>query len=298
MPATLQSWLGLATRWYERHGSRLPGAISVLLVVLIAWMLSQLVWALVPTPDAARWQPAPVQSTRTATTARGPSLETLMAANLFGSYQAVPSSEALGSAPDTNLNLLLIGILAGSNEADSRALISQQGVDEAPYAIGADIVSGVTLHAIFPDRVILARNGTFETLRLDKDSPSRADNNPVLSGNSSGSDIDPMAPTGAMLGQIRDRILQDPGKASEYIRVQPSNQNGTLKGYRLYPGRSAEAFSHLGLRPGDLVTAVNGIQLDDGQKALQTLNELKQAGSVTLTVERGGQVQTLSVSLN
>lgn len=288
----------MATRWYERHGARLPGAVSVILVILIAWMLSQLIWALIPVPETARWQPAPVVKSAAASTAsRGNPVEGLISAQLFGSYQAVPTTAALGSAPDTNLNLLLIGILAGSNEADSRALIAQQGGDEAPYAIGADIVSGVTLHAIFPDRVILARNGTFETLRLDKDSPSRASGNPVQAeGEAMG--IDPMAPAGAMLGQIRDRILQDPGKASEYIRVQPSNVNGSLKGYRLYPGRSAEAFSHLGLRPGDLVTAVNGIQLNDGQKALQTLNELKQAGSVTLTLERGGQVQTISVSLN
>ena len=54
----------------------------------------------------------------------------------------------------------------------------------------------------------------------------------------------------------------------------------------------------MGLRPGDLVTAVNGIQLNDTQTALQMLNDLSRAPNVTLTIERGGQVQTVNVSLN
>src|SRR3546814_16085390 len=73
---------------------------------------------------------------------------------------------------------------------------------------------------------------------------------------------------------------------SSDLRVQPANVNGQMKGFRVYPGRERGAFNQLGLRPGDLVTQVNGIQLDDSQKALQMLTELSKANSISLTVER------------
>ena len=278
---------------YERYGKFLPAAASLFLVAAIGWTLAGLLWALVPLPEAAQWHPAPATAGGNAPAQRGPDIALITNAKLFGDYQAAARPSDVAAAPDTNLSLTLLGILAGTNERDSRALIGTQNGEEQPYSVGEDVAHGVTLHAIFPDRVILSRNGSYETLRLDKDRPSSSDAGVVQSGATADSGSTPQ-----MLGQIREQILQDPSKANEYIRVQPSNAGGTLKGYRVYPGRDRSMFTNIGLRPGDLVTAVNGIQLDDGQKALQTLNELKQAGSVTLTIERGGQVQTLNVSLN
>lgn len=284
----------LTGKTYERYGRWLAPAATAFLVAAIGWMLARLVWALMPAPASAQWRPAPVPVSVSGTRS-GPNIEAIISAKLFGVYQAPanPSAAALNQAPDTRLSLTLMGILAGSSERDSRALIAQQNGDEQPYSIGDDIVRGVTLQAIFPDRVILSRNGALETLRLDKDSPGSTGGLPQDAGNDSSAQN-----TAQMLSQIREQILADPSKAADYIRVQPaSSGSGGTKGYRIYPGRDRSIFNNVGLRPGDLVTAVNGIQLDDGAKALQTLNDLKQANSVTLTLERGGQTQTVNVSL-
>lgn len=282
----------LAGKFHERHGRWLTPAVTALLTVLLGWALARLLWSLVPLPESAQWKPAPVVASNSGPrNAGGPNVQAIVDAHLFGVYTAPanPSAAALNNAPDTSLNLNLLGILAGSNEDDSRAIIGQQSGEEMPYAIGQDIVAGVSLQAIFPDRVILLRNGSPETLRLDKDAPSSA-TAPVVAENTPGTG-------GQQIGQIREQIMNDPSKAAEFIRVQPATAaGGGTKGYRIYPGKDRALFTASGLRPGDLVTAVNGIQLDDGQKALQTLNDLKGAGSVTLTLERGGQQQTVNVS--
>lgn len=281
---------------YERYGRYLPPALSLLLVAAIAWTLAGLLWSLVPLPEAAQWRPAPVAAAPGSSASRGPDISVITNARMFGELAALAPADAdLSAAPDTSLSLTLLGILAGNTDLDSRALIGTQTGEEQPYSIGEDITRGVSLHAIFPDRVVLSRNGSFETLRLEKDKPSTAS---VDGPPPQASVVDTAAAPAQMLAQVREQILADPSKTSEYIRVQPSNAGGQLKGYRIYPGRDRSMFNNVGLRPGDLVTAVNGIQLDDGQKALQTLNELKQASSVTLTLERGGQVQTVNVSLN
>src|SRR5690606_27559662 len=127
------------------------------------------------------------------------------------------------------LSLNLLGILAGRAK-ESRALIAPSGGEEKPFSVGQTVVSGVKLEAVYPDRVILNRGGKFETLRLNKDAPSTATTyrpEPEIGTGDVG--------TAQMLSKIRTEIMNDPTKASNYLRVQPANVNGQLKGYRIYP---------------------------------------------------------------
>lgn len=291
------SWLRTATALYGRYGRALPGVLAAVFAILLGRALADLVWGLVPVPESARWRPPP-PAPSSARPASAIDLNAIANAGLFGRYQAAPTSEAsLLNAPETVLNLTLIGLLADDREQYSRALIATQGGDEKAYAIGDDVARGVTLQAIFPDRVILLRGGQLETLRLERDKPGTGGAAvpappPVASSADNGDGAAPQ------LARIRDEVLKDPAKASEYVRVQPANISGQLKGYRVYPGRDRSAFTSAGLRPGDLVTSVNGVQLDDPAKALQLLGDLGQAGQVNLVVERGGQTQNISINLS
>lgn len=287
-------------RAYERHGRALPRVAEVVLVVLLAQAAATLAWRLVPAPEGAGWKP-PVLSPGAAHPAgasQGPNVELIAATHLFGEYQAPadPVLSELSAAPDTRLDLTLLGILAATAERGSRALIASSNGDEKPYAVGDDVVRGVSLQAIFPDRVILSRAGQLETLRLDKDAPAAA--LPGVARAADGDAGSASTDTTVLLSNIRQELLNDPSKAAEYIRIQPSSNGGQLRGYRLYPGRNRNAFAAAGLRPGDLVTQVNGIQLNDANTALQMLGQLSQANSLTVVVERGGESQTLSVNFN
>lgn len=284
-------------RVYERHARSLPRLAEVMLVILLAHAAAILAWQLVPRSEALVWQApraaAPAPGSIGAAPA-GPNIDLIVDSHLFGEaiVAADPVLSELENAPDTRLDLNLLGILSATAERGSRALIGTSNGEEKPFAIGDDVVRGVRLQAIFPDRVILARGSQLETLRLDKDAPSKA-----LAAVSNEQPV-PATDTGRMLTTIRQELLNDPSRASEYIRVQPASSGGQLRGYRLYPGRDRGAFNAVGLRPGDLVTQVNGIQLNDANTALQMLGQLSQAGSVSLVVERGGQQQTVNVNFN
>jgi general secretion pathway protein C len=294
-----EAWTRAATAFYGRYGRVLPGLLAAVFAILLGRALADLVWALVPVPEAARWRPPPP-----AATASRPSqavdVNAIANAGLFGRYQAPASTEAsLLSAPDTPLNLTLIGLLADDRDQFSRALIGTQGGEEKAYAIGDDVARGVVLQAIFPDRVILERSGRLETLRLERDKPGAGGTASAAPPVAAAASVDDSAMASAQqLARVRDEVLKDPAKASEYVRVQPANVGGQLKGYRIYPGRDRAAFTQAGLRPGDLVTSVNGVQLDDPAKALQLLADLGQAGQVNLVVERGGQTQNISINLS
>lgn len=287
-----ESWQRAAAALAQRHGHRLPVLAAAVLAILLGRVVADLVWLLVPMPDTARWRPPPA-ATATARPADATDVGAIAGSGLFGRYQA-PASGAVLSAPDTPLNLALLGVLADDREQYSRALIAQ-GADERSFAVGDDVSAGVTLQAIFPDRVILSRNGRLETLRLERDQPGAGGegaSSPLAQADERG----PGAPP--PLAQVRDELLKDPARASDYVRIQPAQVGGQLKGYRVYPGRDRAAFTAAGLRPGDLVTSVNGVQLDDPARALQMLGDLASAGQVNLVVERGGQTQNISINLS
>ena len=284
-----------------RYGRRLPDAACLVLVVVIAKLAASLLWALIPVPEDSIWQPPPAAAPQNTVKRSGVDLSSISNAHLFGQYTApvAPALADLAAAPDTQLNLTLLGILSnGRNDKDSRsrALIAAQGGEEKPYAVGDDVSRGVQLTAIFPDRVILNRNGRLETLRLDKESTSGLGDSPISQmPPSQDQEID--AGAAESLSQIRTQLLEDPSKVADYIRVQPVNSGSGLTGYRIYPGRDRSVFAAAGLRPGDIVTAVNGTSLNDPARSLQLLNDLSQSSQINLTVDRGGQPQSFSINL-
>lgn len=295
LPPAVAAVLARASALHSRYGARLPGIVALLLALLASHQLATLFWTAVPTSASAHWQPAPAFVD---TTPLKPvvSADAIGGAHLFGEYRLGANADAalLANAPDTLLNFTLIGILASSRDAESLALIAKEGGGEAPYAIGDDIASGVNLQAIFPDRVILSRNGKLETLRLDKDSASNAQLLTTNVGEATAGSVD----AAAMLSQIRQQVVTDPTKAANFIRVQPLTGEAGVRGYRVYPGPERAAFNAAGLKPGDVVTAINGVPLDDPAKALQLLQNLSNATTLNLAVERNGTVQSVNLSVN
>jgi general secretion pathway protein C len=139
---------------------------------------------------------------------------------------------------------------------------------------------------VYADRVILDRGGTLEALTLPKQATA-------------GLIINRPAPTaaGSQFTENLRRIAEtNPSAFAEVIRPQPVFANGVQRGYRVYPGRNRQAFGKLGLQPGDLVLSINGTPLDDPQRGLEIFNTMSTSDRVSVTVERNGQAQDLTLN--
>jgi general secretion pathway protein C len=279
---------------YARH---LPLACNLLLILLIAASVARIGWLLYPLPQSRFELPAPAALPVRSGQLPKVNVEQIAAANLFGLRQSTGAAAQV-DAPETALNLKLKGILAYGSETASRALIADGSGKEKPYAIGDDVPGGATLKAIHADRVILERSGRFETLRLERNKSGGSAASytpPVAAAPAAASSTGGAATT---LAELRNELLREPGKASQYVRLQPVYSDGKLQGYRLYPGANRTLFQQAGLRAGEMVTSVNGVQLDDAAKALQLLGDLREVSELTLTLDRGGETRTLNLNLN
>ena len=208
----------------------------------------------------------------------------IVAAHLFGAAQ---STVIDANAPQTSVQLVLAGVLAVPDPKRGLAIIGPNAGAAKLYSVGSAVPGGVNLYAVYPDRVLLDRSGVIESLLLPK-KLAVASTMPVAEagGQSPAQRLAALAQGGGgLLGGL--------------VRAQAVFAGGKLNGYRIFPGGRASigSFTQLGLRPGDLVTAVNGTALDDPNRANEILQTLSSAATANLTVTRNGQSVDLNLNL-
>jgi len=266
----------------------LPLAVAALLVVLLAWQLVQLTWALL----GARSGVAPAT---TAPAVGGPApartvdVGAIVNAHLFGEANApAAGSNDPNAVAASQMPLVLVGTIANTDPTLGYAIIGESAVTAKVYGVGKTITGGTKLHSVYPDRAILDRGGKLEALLL----PKKFQGGGMSSGAQAGAD-----PADPMLGdRLRQLAANNPAAITDILRPQPVFANGQQRGYRIYPGRNRSQFNRLGLLPGDLVTAINGTPLDDASRGMDILQTMNTASAVTMTVERNGE--TVQVNVN
>lgn len=273
-----------------------PFWVSLLLVIAIGYYAARLVWLLVPGSGPAAWTPP--LFTGVPTPAQGNAgaaspYTAIVNAHLFGQPSAAVDSSAAAAedAPETQLNLELRGAVAALDERFAHAIIADGSGNEKVYFLKDALPGGAVLQRVQADRVILSRGGVLEALLLPRETDADG-NGPVPQGPKRGAQPQVRrgpAPT------MQEVVAQNANAITEVIRPQPYMPNGELKGYRIYPGRNREQFVALGLQPGDLVTEINGMTLNNPAQAMEMFRSLADTTQVTLTIDREGQPQTLTL---
>jgi general secretion pathway protein C len=276
-------------QWLSRLQSNGPSLASACLAALIVVELARIAISILGGPVKSP-QPAMTRAVQTQTHT-GVDVQSVVSAHLFGIAVVDPRSQDPANAPLSSANLVLAGTIATQDPKRGVAIISDGGPSKV-FAVG-DNVSGATLHSVYLDHVILDRAGTLETLVLPR---LLAGSRPMPTARRpAGSD----PRTVAAVDNIRRLVQQDPGILDQVMRTVASYDNaaGKLRGFRAYPGRNRAIFNKLGLKPGDLVTAINGTALDDPQHSQEVFNTIQTSDHVTVTVERGGQKQDITLNI-
>jgi general secretion pathway protein C len=295
---------GIARFLGRLPAARLNQIISIVLVVILAWLAARATWLVVPAPAQ---KPIQVSLSGANTPLDNSSaLERILSAKLFGQYQqtAAPVVQTVTDAPQTTLNLKLTGVVAtGKTPEQGTAIIENNGVEQV-YAIDEQIDgSGAVLKQVIADRVILQVNGRMETLMLDglEYQQLTVENSAVEEGQlqeAGEAGPEEMGPSQGDIDELRREMTAEPMKLFDYIRVQPRNRNGKMYGYALLPGKDPKMFAQFGLQPNDVAVEINGVRLDDMQQAYAVMQELGEAKQVSIKIERDGEMKDISISLS
>jgi len=214
-------------------------------------------------------------------------------AHLFGNAEPEPVAATGADAPQTSAPLVLTGIIAADNPKNGFAIVGESATSAKVYAVGDNLPGGVRLHEVLGDRILIERNGQIESLALPRQmlataGPAAPLATAPLIGSGGG---------GEVVDRMRRVIADEPGLISDIMRPQPVFAQGKQRGYRVYPGRNRQAFGRLGLRPGDLVVAINGTPLDDPARGQEVFRTIGSSSEAHVTVMRNGRQQDLTLNM-
>jgi len=214
----------------------------------------------------------------------------LVNAHLFGNAAVTNTSGDGANAPPSSMPLVLAGVLATSDPKQGMAIIGESAAAAKVVVVGGQVPGGATLHSVYNDRAVIDRAGVLESVML----PQR------MAGTLSPMPPPPQAaaPTNdATLERMRRLVADDPALIGQVMRPQPVFAGGKMRGFRVYPGANRQAFARLGLRAGDLVTAINGTPLDDKDRAQEIFATLNSSTDARVTVTRNGRQQELVLNI-
>ena len=237
--------------------------------------------------------------------------------NLFGVASAkVPKKpQQKVATKTTRLRFTLKGVFTAERPEDSSAIIQfgPGAADEGHFNVGETIKGQAKLSAVYSDRVILDNRGTLESLLFPEakgkngltrnPTPPRRSGSNVSSNNqqnqttnkkSTQSEV-PLAQRS--LASVRSpeeftevaraQLDENPQKALASVGLEPVDTSGSAQGYRV--GKQATMLRGLGLKEGDVIKTVNGIQVGDLNSDQELLEQVMSQGKVKVEIERGNR---------
>ena len=274
----------------------LINVVNIVFIILLAMALAQLTWRIF-SPDSYKnaSSPAPAQSaaSKIESAAR---LSTISHLHLFGKMDVAEKVDAPIVAPETRLQLKLKGVFAANEPEQAFAIISDSKNNDKSYRVGSKVVGGAVLHAVYPDRVILKRNGRLETLRMSTQYDKQAIKTSTRTASSKPRATRKVMRAPPKLRQLKETLLKDPQKIWQQVRISPVLKNGSIKGYSV-EHKDKQLMNSLNLQKGDVITEVNGKLLSDPSSLYGLMNQLKTQKSLSVTIERNNQEQVIQLQM-
>lgn len=196
---------------------------------------------------------------------------------------AKPLAGTDSSISEVPLPLYLVSVEPGRNSREGTARIGTSVNNPQTYAAGALLSNGARLIEIHADHVVFKRGDRSARLQLyDQRSPASANPDELLN-------------VGGAVKQVSVAPPAVNEPLTDYLRPNPIFEGELLRGYELYPGNNRRVFSQLGLQPGDVLIAIDGVAVTDAEQTLQMLRELSSGVALTVTLERKQQRQTVTL---
>ncbi len=307
--------MGEKSQSLVEYARRLPLSFwrTLVLVIAIIWLVrssATLFWLVFPTPQAPlpTKLAAPIESAQQAPKQTVKYSAVAPLKDVFGSSVAVvavepeaPVEQEIDTQKTTKLRLKLHGVFASNSNEKGSAIIAD-GNKQRLYAIGDEIEAnrGVKLARVLEKRVILDNKGSLESLWLF----SEEDFKSQVSASRRPQRRTPTRRAVSQQPQKLDAIRtsarpdQIPKNIGDVVRFSVHREGGKMVGYRIRPGRDRALFNQVGLKANDIVTSVNGIEVNDPQQIRSVYKSMKTATEAQLTVLRDGNTQSITISLD
>jgi len=201
---------------------------------------------------------------------------------------------------ETELKLKLWGTVSGEGEKTYAVIEDQQKRLQNLYREN-DSVMGATIKRILREKVVLTVNGKDEVLAMEKTGSGefpagktflRPPANPAIVGS-----LTTESQQISLSRQTINEAMDDLSGLMNQAKIRPHFRNGRPDGLTISRIQGDSIFTHLGLRSGDIITSVDGQNIESVDDALKFYNQLKSSSNVTLQVRRRGRPKQIEYTI-
>jgi len=217
--------------------------------------------------------------------------------NLFGTEPiAVPSGGETASVGDSGLELRLLG----TAEVDGRGyavLEDVAGSRQDVFVVGENVFDGPKLDAVGEGTAEILAGGRKQTLEIATSTapPSEEHGRGERKRTAGGDDGIRQTGTNNYLVDRREveHSVENLNQLSTQMRAVPFIKDGQTIGFRVFNIRSGSVFERMGLKNGDVIQKVNGVDLDSPTKALALLEDVQTTEELRVDLLRENSPSTL-----
>ena len=192
----------------------------------------------------------------------------------------------------------LVGTVAGSPSYLYAVIEDPFQKTNKIFKLNDAIAPGVTLVEIQRNRVTISRNGKSEVIELGAKEATTSQTppppRPVSPPQPSSESAPPSPSTFVVDRESVQAATQDMNRLLTQARLVPNFTGGVADGFRIFSIVPESLFEKVGLRNGDILHSINGVELKDPEKAFQIYQLLKDSDRFAIDLIRAGQ----NLSLN
>lgn len=231
-----------------------------------------------------------------------------------GTEAAAEEQSSTGEAVKTGLSIKVMGVLVVGDGRDKRSTASiagggggGKGASTAIYAVG-DVESfapNTKLTRVRPDRIEFLNSGRLEYAEVLSETGDSIFGPPKRETVTMKEEPKTQAATtvkketsGKFVVDQReiDDAIQNLDKLYTEIRAVPNFAGGKVSGMKILSVKEGSLFSKLGMKRGDILQKINGLELDV-KRGFEIFNQLKEQKNITLDMIRQGQPMTLDYEI-
>ena len=194
-------------------------------------------------------------------------------------------------------------ILTGIYNSSSKKIIALEYLSKSYVLETGESIEGYKFTKLYPTYAIFEKDGKEFKLDFNKKSPQKKSQSNIETDNVAKVEkpkeevkkekIERAGDTTYIPKNLFNKYKTDMGSIQKSIGVVPSMVDGKLNGFKIRYVKRGSDFEKLGIKRGDIVTAINGEQLNNFKVPLEFFNNLDSITAATLTIKRGNEIKEL-----
>jgi len=296
--------------WSTGRGPGLTVAVEASLVVALAWVAAQFIWIMATPVAAPQLETVTVQTQSSQDRPQDFSAvrnfpyfypvgsEARRNASPLQNTRVVAPVAEKSAAPESDLSLELFGLRAEQGDAtQGSAIIQSTDNRQGAFVTGDEIQPGVTLEAVYSDRIEILREGVLESVFLSPDRiqrqrplpPQSSGQTQTSAGSAEQSPAQPQNQGAPSSVSLSDLSSVTPAEALSQFQLRPRMEGSRINGFVVQALGSDPRLGVLDVKPGDVIMEVNGTRLTSFERVSELPEELRGATELRIGLLRDGK---------